>query len=506
MAGRGPVGVVTIRRPRTESAVWVRQDKRTVLRRLAEGAPLQTIAPQADGALEELVALSVELGTFELLDAVAVKRQREGIPDRLLLHTLAVLPFLAEGSLSGSAKALFAEPAILVQLGYAPVQLQQGVSTRHRRPSGKTDQSVPIHPDSLRDELARLSAADWESLQRARLRVLYTRGLIRSRRLVVDGSGLGPGERVVVLSVLTGEGLVPLVWVYLTGDASEKGKEAAVTRRLLEVVREVGGPEAIKLLLADAYYADGPLLAWLQSVGIDALVRLPEDRLLWGEAQSIIELEGQAWAKHQQLRVLDGRKEVRTVEVASAAELTDWDSYVAKAKELGLGESGLWVGAVRQLDPRLPPDKELTVLVSTRPWKDAWEAYQAYRGRWWQENAGFNELKEGWLLERYPWGRDEPIVRGRVGFTLLAQQVVALYRQAAGRQLAGYGIRRLRQALRYALGGPGVVVVVEDRYAVVHVEELMAALGHPVGQSLRCQLPSSGPAGSASKAAGSRRR
>ncbi len=466
-----------------------------MLRRLAEGAPLQTIAPQADGALEELVALSVELGTFEMLDSVAVKRGREGIPDSLLLHTLAVLPFLAEGSLSGSAKALFSDPAVLVQLGYAPVQLQQGVTARHRRPTGKTDQSVPIHPDTLRDELARLSEADWWALQRERLKRLYARRLIRSQRVVVDGSGLGEGERVVVLSALTGGGLVPLVWLYLIGDASEKGREAAVTRKLIELVREVGGVEAIKLLLADALYADGPLLAWLQSIGIDALVRLPEDRLLWGEAQSIIARDGQERAKHQQTRVLDGKKELRTVEVACASSLMDWDSYVAKAKELGIADPGLWVGAVRQLDPQLPADKELTVLVSTRQWKDAWEGYQAYRPRWWQENAGFNELKEGWLLERYPWGRDEAIVRGRVGFTLLAQQVVALYRQAAGRQLAGYGIRRLRQALRYALGGPGVVVVVEDTYAVVHVEELMAALGHPVSESLRCVLPTGSRAG-----------
>jgi hypothetical protein len=146
---------------------------------------------------------------------------------------------------------------------------------------------------------------------------------------------------------------------------------------------------------------------------------------------------------------------------------------------------------MRQLDPRVPLDKELTILVSTRVWSGAWEGYRAYRSRWWQENAGFNELMEGWLLERYPWGRDEAIVRGRVGFTILAQQVVALYRRAAGRQLAGYGIRRLRDALRYALGGPGMVVVVQDCYAVMHVEELMAALGHPVTESLRCVLPSS---------------
>ena len=465
--------------------MWVRQDKQTVLRRLAEGATIQTIVPTAHGALDELVALSAELETFRMLDDLEVKRERQGIPDPLLLHTLAVLPFLADGSLQGSAQTLFSNPAILMQLGFAPVALATGVSARHRQPAGKMAESVPVHIDTLRDELARLTAEDWEWLQEERLRVLYTKRLIRSTKVVVDGSGLGEGERVVKLSALTGHGLVPLVWEFLTGDASEKGKEAAVTRKLVERVRKIGGPLAITLLLADAFYADGPFLAWLKATGTDGLVRLPEERLLFAEGLRVIALEGDHWETRRQTRVLDGHKETRTVEVALAHELTEWDSYQAKAKELGIAEPTLTVSFVRQREPVVAPEKAVLALVSTRAWPEAWQTYEAYRPRWWIENAGFNELKEGWLLERYPWGRSEAIVRGRVGFTLLAQQVVALYCQAAGRQLVGYGIRRLRRALNLALGGPGMVVVVEDRYAVLHVEELLEALGHPVTQSLR---------------------
>jgi len=217
--------------------MWVRQDKQTVLQRLAAGATIQTIVATADGALEELVALSAELETFAMLDALAVTRERRGIPDPLLLHTLAVLPFLADGSLQGSAQSLFSDPAILLQLGYAPADLHEGVSARHRQRAGKTAESIPLHHDTLRDELSRLTADDWARLQAERLRVLYAKRLIRSTKMVVDGSGLGEGERVVTLSALTGQGLVPLAWEYLTGDASEKGKEAVITRTLVERVR-----------------------------------------------------------------------------------------------------------------------------------------------------------------------------------------------------------------------------------------------------------------------------
>lgn len=469
--------------------MWVRHDKRTVLQRLADGAPVQTIAPAADGALEELVALTSELDTFALLETLSVARERRGIADGLLLNTLAVLPFLAEGSLDGNAQALFSEPALLLQLGYAPVQIRAGVSRRHRQRAGKTAQSVPLHPDTLRDELARLTAADWARLQEERLRVLYARRRIRSTKMVVDGSGLGDGERLVTLSALTGQGLVPLAWEFLTGDASEKGKEAVVTRSLVERVRNIAGPGAVTLLIADAFYADGPFLAWLQSTGTDALVRLPEDRLLVREALRVLAVDGTPWTTRRQTRVVNGRKETRTLRLSTVAELTEWDSYQAKATELGIAHPTLCVSFVHQIEPVVAPDKALLALVSTRAWPDAWTTYEAYRPRWWIENGGFHELKEGWLLERYPWGRSEETVRSRVGFTLLAQQVVALYRQAAGRQLAGYGIRRLRRALRLRLGGAGLVLVVDDCYAVVTGEEMLAALGRPVVESLRCQLP-----------------
>ena len=71
-----------------------------------------------------------------------------------------------------------------------------------------------------------------------------------------------------------------VAWQLLSRPASEKGQEAAVTRSLIEQVLEVAGPQAISLLLADALYADGPLLAWLKyRQGIDALVSLPHH--LW---------------------------------------------------------------------------------------------------------------------------------------------------------------------------------------------------------------------------------
>src|SRR5438045_9193586 len=104
----------------------------------------------ASGPLDELVALHEELGIFAILDELEVQRARAGIPDELLLRTLATLPFVEQASLSGASEVLFREPAILLQLGWAPVQIRQGSNVRHRHSEGRHAETLPCPPDQVR--------------------------------------------------------------------------------------------------------------------------------------------------------------------------------------------------------------------------------------------------------------------------------------------------------------------------------------------------------------------
>ena len=113
---------------------WFRQDKPAVLDALRRGQRPLMATTMASGPLDELVALHLELGIFDALDAVPVARQRGGIADALLLRTLATLPFLPEAALDPAAKLLFQEPALLLRLGWAPAQIQSGDNQRHRHP------------------------------------------------------------------------------------------------------------------------------------------------------------------------------------------------------------------------------------------------------------------------------------------------------------------------------------------------------------------------------------
>src|SRR6266446_9971898 len=229
---------------------------------------------------------------------------------------LPTLPFVEQASLSGAAEVLFREPAVLLQLGWAPVQIRAGSNGRHRHPEGRREESLPCHPDTLRDALRRVGESAWLRAQAAGVKALYQRQLVRGKVYAVDGSGLGDDFRLVALVCVSATRPVIVAWRLLSGQASEKGQEAAVTRSLIEQVLAVAGPQAISLLLADALYADGPLLAWLKySKGIDALVSLPEDRLLYQDLKGLADGQLLDWTHHRYLRMIQGHKQVREVEV-----------------------------------------------------------------------------------------------------------------------------------------------------------------------------------------------
>jgi hypothetical protein len=88
--------------------------------------------------------------------------------------------------------------------------------------------------------------------------------LVRGKVYAVDGSGLGDDFRLVALVCVSATRPIIVAWRLLSGQASEKGQEAAVTRSLIEQVREVAGSQTISLRLSDALYAAGPRFSWLK--------------------------------------------------------------------------------------------------------------------------------------------------------------------------------------------------------------------------------------------------
>ena len=59
---------------------------------------------------------------------------------------------------------------------------------------------------------------------------LYAHRLVRGKVYAIDGSGLGNDYRLVCLVCVSAQRPVIVAWRLLEGTASEKGREAEVTR------------------------------------------------------------------------------------------------------------------------------------------------------------------------------------------------------------------------------------------------------------------------------------
>src|SRR5579864_551210 len=196
---------------------WYRNNKAAVAEALRRGERPDLATTMASGPLDELVALHQDLGILAILDEVEVQRERAGVPDEVLLRTLATLPFVEQASLSGASEVLFREPAVLLQLGWAPVQIRAGSNDRHRHPAGRQEESLPCHPDTLRDALRRVEAAAWQRVQEAGVAALYERHLVGGHVYAIDGSGLGEGLRLVALVCVSGVRPLIVAWRLLSG-------------------------------------------------------------------------------------------------------------------------------------------------------------------------------------------------------------------------------------------------------------------------------------------------
>ncbi len=230
---------------------------------------------------------------------------------------------------------------------------------------------------------------------------------------------------LVALVCVSASRPIIVAWRLLSGQASEKGQEAVVTRSLIEQGLQVAGPQAISLLLADALYADGPLLAWLKyRQGIDAQVEL---------ARGSFALPGSARA---------GR----------------WAANFLDSPSLCTHDPGPQAAEAAAEPPR--------ALVSTRRFSDGFAALQAFRPRWHIEDDAYRELKEGWGLEQQRWGRDVAAALGRTTLTCLAFNTAQVYRLQAGERLASMAIRRLRRQRQRQLGSAPAVLYVAGCYGV----------------------------------------
>jgi hypothetical protein len=155
------------------------------------------------------------------------------------------------------------------------------------------------------------------------MEALIDHDLLTSAISLIDGTGLRGSDRHLVV-MQQGGGAPPFI---VNWRVQGPGKELEAGRIMEEELRQKLGAESILWLLMDGAYVDGAWLAGLQQEGIGAMVRVREDILIFREMLLLSRLPEHQFEPYRYMRTIQGRKEMREVELAFFWNLGMWASY-----------------------------------------------------------------------------------------------------------------------------------------------------------------------------------
>jgi hypothetical protein len=117
---------------------WRENNREKVMEALRKGE-IEAVLTSRESALDALAQLACELGVFEAVERIEVERQRAGVPDELVLSSLAILPCVEAMSLSAAANTLFEDPHnlhVATLIKSFPVKNGRARSTNQFLPDG----------------------------------------------------------------------------------------------------------------------------------------------------------------------------------------------------------------------------------------------------------------------------------------------------------------------------------------------------------------------------------
>lgn len=459
-----------IREPRllpTAPIILLRHNQQRVMDGLRLGR-YDAVWESRRNCFDDMVAFMVGTGVFCLFGGLEIIRQRDGIPDDLMLRVLLASTLLRCGPISDIPTTVFADAAVLRFLGFTIQQIEEGFNRR-----GGPNKQLPFSHETLYDLWARLQLESIDRMRAAYRGSLLSQRLIRGSSYVIDGSSIIRGK--------TRRGYLPLLNI-------RGGRELVVDYRLLEYSGDIHDSELtvskemvrdalqagvqIKRLTVDRAYVDGAWMWELAGLGIDLMVRVREDMRIFEDLLGHGRAKDARWQQREIVRKIEGRKVRYRIRLLLVKSLDSWDSY--KGELTGLLVESTPLGA----DGKPAGETQVMAIVTPREYSDPWVMWREWRRRWRVENTAFHELKEGYLLEKALWGDAPQAVALSVLMRTIAYNTSRLYTSAAGQ---GWTIRGLRALQREVFDAAGMFLIIEaeGEFAILTAKEFAYLLGKP---------------------------
>ena len=506
-----------------------RRDDKRVAQALYAGEELEEMHELSEaGLLDEFFAFLEDLGMlaeFEQVKLPGVQRVLVPAVQYVLLYLLKVL--VGGQSMNELPRVLFSNVALMELVGFNARQVEEGFTKRGDAQRTTKKKQGPLSPQSLANNISKLSREQMERLFNRMVQCVVGWGLLDGERLAaLDGSKLptpesyqgcgklkqtrkvkvkGQKERAIEEYYVYGWKVLVLIDVQTRLPLAMKVVQIQeyegrwLIPLLKQAQRNLGTRGHISTIVIDRGYLDGEDLWQVDQLGLRFVVV--------GKANMVVVQDAQAIAKgergHVRERVVShghgttARQERLRTELVGIEGLMTYDDYgdpqqtqYAHRRDY----QGKPINAVvaRRIDNRRPA-AEGTVYLTNGPVSDPFVVFDTYDWRSVIENGIFKEGKHPWHLGRFPQ-KTEAAVVVHCHLTVLMMELATAFRLWQAHQarsavqetqthpsvstalLDGEGTARWRLRLKEE-NRDKVIVFFADAYGIFHLAELAILSG-----------------------------
>jgi hypothetical protein len=253
------------------------------------------ILPAARGFLDGFAGFLLEAGVLDVMEEFPDHRERRTIPMFFFCNILVYRPLFRLERMAPIERTLFRSPYILRQMGFNALQIAEGF---YQTPAGQR----PFRAQAIADCFSKSKAEDFLTHQKIVLKHLaeYCPAQFLQGLWVMDSVHFHVPKgahteafdfKVCVLGVWQESVVWPMLWAFVR----DPENETVVGKRVFAVAEEALGEGAIRHLLIDRGYLDGPWLTELYQRGTRVTIGVKEKMLILEEMHNLSRLSDAVW-------------------------------------------------------------------------------------------------------------------------------------------------------------------------------------------------------------------
>lgn len=473
------------------------RNQKAVAKRLAHGEACDYVHDGSWGCFDRFMIFLKGINYLATLDLDGEGYERRMLTIAKLLLTYQARILLGIDSVNKIPHVLFGDIGLLMTLGWTAIQIKDGVCKR-----GKGNHEGPVHKDTLPDCLERLGAEEITKCLNDGIKLLRKIGIRFSSVFTLDATDLPTtakckgrgakriehqkrdkqGNLVIIPEIIYGFKLLLVFDVFNRYIVAAKmlkiqENENPYLLEMVDLARRNIGRNAIQLLLVDRGFLDGGRLWELKHKrGINFVIPAKTDMVITNDIRGMRDLP-----EDEDLHRQEWKTEKGVVRTIGAAGLRTFDEYRNPKHKKGeiAAINAVMVTCWEGLDYKRGNEK---VFLSSLDVSEPREVIDRYDLRSLIENCGNRDLKQGWLINRFP-KKQVDAIRAHVFLTIGMFNMTLAYRSDEGEEIAAECIRRYRIKTMHK-SRHKCMIVCGDHYAIFDFEELMILMGNPV----RCPM------------------